>query len=211
MSNMSDRAERKFNQMRAKPQTPEWYPIVGAVAGVVFLVFLAVQLMSGGSDTPATDAFGNPLDQTSVPASVPTSAPTTEATVAPDSTTTTDGSESSTTTEPAEPVEETIVLADVNGNGVDVPRGAYDVALAATTALFTGAFDTVPTDPSVTPPALPATWADPQVDSPTVVGGGDGTITVSFLVDPDRGGPEQIRRIDTVVARLDTGWVWLGV
>jgi hypothetical protein len=112
---------------------------------------------------------------------------------------------------PTAPVGDVITLPFRFGGVLDVSQEALNVARSACEAIFTGNFDAVALGPGVVAPALPRTFPDPEVSSPEVVQVGDGTVTISFLVDPDRTGPEGLRRIDVNVGVESSGWVWLGV
>ncbi len=101
-------------------------------------------------------------------------------------------------------------VATVDGATVSLPRGAQAAALTMVRAIFTGNFDDVVLYPGQTAPVLIAPWPSPEVRG--VVGAqtfSDGSIRVSYQVDPDGAGPEKQREVSVLIVLAGAQWTYL--
>ena len=237
--NLGSRARRSFYSMKKDPDLPGWTAAIPVVGFVLLGLFLSSALFASQDSEDARQARSDAVDRAeqvmgsftddelaaidaylsgdTIPpdvnnGSASTTVPDGTATTVPDDTSTTFPDQPGTTTpDTAPPVVDGVAVPNVAGGVVTVADDALAVARAAARALFTGEFVTVPVAAGVAPPSLPATWADPLVESPTVESYTPSTFDISFLVDPDRDGETAPRTITVSVVVEGDRWVWAGI
>jgi hypothetical protein len=206
-------SNKVYRRLQDGPVLPPWVKVVPYVLGVIIFVFVSLQLFR--EDPPpafpeaqdnfdaavdvAGDLFADPssrelLDDVASGSTVLAAPP--------------DAEETFSGLDEAGPV----LLQLESGGTVEISASALAVARAATLALFTGNFDGIPAADGVTFPDIARTWPDPYIGDPVVVSVGDGTISFSFRVDPDREGVEPTYKTASMVLFVPArGWVWAGV
>jgi hypothetical protein len=206
-------SNKVYRRLQDGPVLPPWVKVVPYVLGVLILVFVSLQLF--GEDQPpaspeaqenfdseveyvgdllADPSFREVLDEVASGSTVFAPPP--------------DAEETFSGLDEAGPV----LLQLESGGTVEISASALAVARAATLALFTGNFDGIPVADGVVFPDIARTWPDPYIGDPVVVSVGDGTISFSFRVDPDREGAEPTYKTASMVLFVPArGWVWAGV
>lgn len=186
MDNLQRLAEKRLRGVFGRTETPEWWALFQKLLLGGLGLFLLVALIKP-----------SPHEQNS------TATVTVPATTTPDATTTVAG---------PGPGEDLTEVPAAAGGTVEVPAAALAAASDATLALFTGNFSQVAFVDGTDAPTLVTTWpaehvaiSDPQVADQT-----DSRVAFTFLVDPDRTGPDQPRRIPVTVELEGARWALRG-
>lgn len=223
MASLTDQVRDRFEKTaRRRTHVPGWMDLAQWVfLGAIVLALVVAYVLAGpGDPVPADDAsspFGNvsDIDPAGDPIGEPGDpvAPTTPSPTETTAPRTTEPAEdpappSSTPSEP-DPAE-TVSIVDSIGGTTRVDAGSLEVARASVVALFTGDYAAVPLAPGAEVPAGLTAYPSPTVTDPVLEGAGDGTVTFSFVVEPDGDGPEGPRKVRTLVERADDGtFGWL--